>query len=202
MKRYLYLISNAYFLNNSIYARKGIAFISHFSQVPIVPVICVRTGWFSRKLYFLDPIVPSKNENRENYSQVTTQKLYTILEQYLKEYPEQWESWMYIFKSLKIEDNTALNLTTSNKIIKQNKNKLQFILNSKKYALMEFGDKNFLFEKENFKIHNISSQFYEVLSHFKTPALISELKLSDFSVTDNAIEELIQMEIIIDNTLQ
>jgi hypothetical protein len=99
---------------------------------------------------------------------------------------------MYIYKSLDIRES-ATEVTNA----KYDTSK-PFILNEQKYALIKFGSKQSLLEKETLKVFDISNQFYEVLDHFKIPTLISELNLS-FSVTEKSIEELAEKEIIINS---
>jgi lauroyl/myristoyl acyltransferase len=83
------------FLNQPILSRKGIAFLSHFLNIPIVPVIAYRQSITEPILEFLNPIDPDLKTDRESYCQKTTQAIWDIFSCYLKKYPEQWEGWLY-----------------------------------------------------------------------------------------------------------
>jgi len=63
-----------------------------------------------------------------------------------------------------------------------------------------FGNQQILFEKGTLKIHTISNQFYEVLSFFENPKIVENLKFSNFSVSVQAIRELIERKILISST--
>lgn len=77
------------FLSRQLRARKGIAFLSFMGKCPIVPVVCVRTGWLTREIHVLSPIAPAGREDRETYCAEATQKLYAVLESYLRRVPEE-----------------------------------------------------------------------------------------------------------------
>lgn len=66
--------------------------------------------------------------------------------------------------------------------------------------LINFGNQQILFEKITLKIHAISSQFYEVLSSFENPKIIEDWQFSSFSVSKQAIRELIERKILIVST--
>ena len=186
------------FFNNDLYARKGIAFLSHFTQTPIIPVICIRTGWLSREIHFLNPIEPNKETKKEVYNKKTTQLLYSYLEKYIKKYPEQWEGWLYVHKFLgteKFEINHELNLSQKNNFLFKVKD--MFILNKDRFALLTYFKEDFLFDKQSFKLFPISNKFKETLSVFRKPAKISELKTCGLNVKENANKELFEMNILI-----
>jgi len=185
------------FFNNDLYARKGIAFLSHFTQTPIIPVICIRTGWLSREIHFLDPIKPNKETKKEEYNKKATQLLYSNLEKYVSKYPEQWEGWLYVHKFLdtrKFEKNYEFKITKkNNKSFNVNH---KFILDKDRFAVLTYSNKNLLFDKQSFQLFPISNQFKETLSVFRKPAKISELKACSLNVKENAIKELFEMNIL------
>ncbi len=154
------------FLNYEIYARKGVAFISHFTQTPIIPIISIRTGWLSREIHVHKPIFPDKNKERELYSKQTTQKLYRIFEKYLKLYPEQWEGWFYLhkfldikeLKKIKVKDNQCLK--TAENIFDINK---EYKLNNDKYSIMTYKIADFLLSKETY-VSSFTTLLFKTLS--------------------------------------
>ena len=78
--------------------------------------------------------------------------------------------------------------------------KLPIVFNKDEYELINFGNQQILFEKGTLKIHTISNQFYEVLSFFENPKIVENLKFSNFSVSEQAIRELIERKILISST--
>ncbi|MGH8402765.1 MAG: hypothetical protein ACRESO_05110 [Gammaproteobacteria bacterium] len=94
-------------LGRPIYARKGIAFLSHFLKLPIVPVFCEITGPVERRLIFHDPIeAPGTGSDREQYCQKTTNQLYALLGTYLKKSPSQWLGWLDMQQYLDLDATT------------------------------------------------------------------------------------------------
>jgi lauroyl/myristoyl acyltransferase len=181
------------FLNTQYYARKGIAYLSYISGVPIIPVVSLRTNWLERKVIFHSEIKVDLNVDKENYCNKTTQKLYDILSDYLKKYPEQWESWMYVHKSIKLNEE-KISAQEEKNLLNPDENLLVF--NFEEYELMNFGSQFILFEKNNLKIHIISEQFYNVLTSFREPISFSKLNFENFKVTKKAILELIELKIL------
>ncbi|MBU6470559.1 MAG: hypothetical protein KGQ68_07735, partial [Gammaproteobacteria bacterium] len=75
-------------LGRLIYARRGVAFLSHFLKLPIVPVFCEFTGPVDRRLIFHEPIQPSRADtDRDAFCQTATEQLYALLGTYLKKSP-------------------------------------------------------------------------------------------------------------------
>jgi hypothetical protein len=66
---------------------------------------------------------------------------------------------------------------------------------------MNFGNQHILFEKETLKIHTISSQFHEVLSSFGNPRILTSLNFSEFTVSEQAIKELLERRILVPSVL-
>lgn len=186
------------FLNTPYYARKGIAYLSFISKVPIIPVVSLRKGWLNREIYILPSLKANDTESREQFCYSATQKLYDILAEYIKKHPEQWESWIYVYKSIDTEGDSDISIPCS--ITDDGMFKLPLVFNKDKYELINFGNQQILFEKITLKIHAISSQFYEVLSSFENPKIIEDWQFSSFSVSKQAIRELIERKILIVST--
>jgi Bacterial lipid A biosynthesis acyltransferase len=84
------------FLGHSISAKNGAARLAAALGAPILPVVALRDDDGSGQLLFSDPIIrPSglKRSANEEFVQATMQSLYTLLEHYVRRYPEQWEGW-------------------------------------------------------------------------------------------------------------
>ena len=186
------------FLNTPYYARKGIAYLSFISKTPIIPIVSIRTGWLERKIHILPSIEADESDNKENFCHSATQKLYDILAKYLKQHPEQWESWIYVHKSIDTEETNKVFVPS---FIDENTLKSPLVFNSGEYELMNFGNQHILFEKETLKIHTISSQFHEVLSSFGNPRILTSLNFSEFTVSEQAIKELLERRILVPSVL-
>ncbi len=87
-------------LKGSIYAKNGVAFMSHAAKVPIIPVVCYRKGLDDIRLRFFDVIYPNLEKNRQEQAHELTQLLYDRLGSVLTEYADQWEAWLYLQKDI------------------------------------------------------------------------------------------------------
>lgn len=146
------------FLNQMLFARKGIGFLAHTVQVPIIPVACYRTSLEEIRLHFFDPICPKANEAREVFATGSTQVIYDLFAPIIQQYPEQWEAWLYLHKSAHIVNGY------------QTKEQLPFnrdgklVLNSSLYSVFSIAGKAFLFNKNTYLSYPIDSNVYALLS--------------------------------------
>ena len=84
------------FLGHSISAKNGAARLAAALGTPILPVMALKDGDDGGQLVFCEPIIPPtglKRSANEEFVQGTMQLLYTLLESYVRQYPEQWEGW-------------------------------------------------------------------------------------------------------------
>lgn|GEM_PF-3159771 len=84
------------FLGHSISAKNGAARLAAALGAPILPVMALKDGDASGQLVFSEPIIPPaglKRSANEEFVEATMQSLYTLLERYVRQYPEQWEGW-------------------------------------------------------------------------------------------------------------
>jgi lauroyl/myristoyl acyltransferase len=88
------------FFGRTILARTGIAYLSHLSGAPIVPVLCARDAALALSLTVHPAIVPGA-QAREDYVAATIARLYALLAQEISAAPGQWEGWLYVEKFLK-----------------------------------------------------------------------------------------------------
>lgn len=146
------------FLRQSLFARKGIAYLSHAANVPIVPVICYRKSLDDIRLRFFDPIYPDLQQSRLQYASETTQLIYGLFESVLKEYPEQWEAWLYLHKTACIQQPT--NRRTG---IHIQESQHHFTLNHHCYGVFQVGSKCFLFNKNSYESYPVDDQVYGLL---------------------------------------
>jgi len=83
------------FFRSSVYVKSGVARLAWSLGAPILPVVSLRNVDGSGGVVCLaDPIVPpepTNPEHRDAFVQASMQRLYGILEDYARDYPEQWE---------------------------------------------------------------------------------------------------------------
>jgi lauroyl/myristoyl acyltransferase len=90
------------FLGKQILVRSGVAYLSHLSGAPIVPVVCTRDAGHRLGMTVHAPIRP-QGQPREEYAQQATQVLYRLLEDVVAARPGQWEGWLYVEKFMQRE---------------------------------------------------------------------------------------------------
>ena len=88
------------FFGQTLYARRGIAYLAHTARAPLVPVLNERTAIDARTLTFHPPIAPLDGEDRASFSAAATQRVYDLLTEYLERVPTQWEGWLYVYRFL------------------------------------------------------------------------------------------------------
>ncbi|EKB03372.1 MULTISPECIES: hypothetical protein [Myroides] len=177
------------FLDSIILARKGIAYISSRFELPIIPVVAPREDWGKIKLIFKAPIL-QVDQDSESYIKQTTQKLFLILEHYIKKYPSQWEGWLYLEKFLPKE-------TIENKDLIPRGNSLLF--NFQRYHILKFNTVNVLFDKLTLVSIEMSNELFTLLTYIQN----NQVKIMDSYCIDNityqqkAIDDLLENQIIL-----
>lgn len=81
------------FLGRDIYVRRGIAHLAYRTGAPIVPLVPVWGPGGRPILHFHEPLLPAEGESLEAFAERSMKQLYGLLEQTLREKPEQWEMW-------------------------------------------------------------------------------------------------------------
>lgn len=143
------------FLNQQLFARKGIGFLAHITNVPVIPAISYRADWDDIRIKFYAPIYPDLQENRDRFAQKITQKLYDILAPMINRYPEQWEAWLYLHKVANIINPiTPCRGRTSGTHV-------QF--NLRDYGMFQIDKRSFLFKKNNYTSYPIETSLYKKL---------------------------------------
>lgn len=137
------------FLNQEIYVRQGLPYISYVAGVPIVPVISYRETPDNITLHFYPPMTPAVGESRRAYCLETTKKLYTYLESNLRKYPLQWEGWLYIHKYL---DTKSL---APKAPLQKSSEKTSWTFNARRYGLYQFGQEWHLFDSDTYQTYII-----------------------------------------------
>jgi len=161
-------------LGRMIYARKGIAFLSHFLKLPIVPVLCEITGPLERTITFHEMIVPAvASEDRDSYCQMATEKLYSVLGTYLKKSPSQWLGWMELQKYLDmdgLEDHETVDAQDVGTIsdfdgIAGNR----LVFNRDRYGFIIQDDQRVLLDKSTYKLLSLPDKISNLLDSYRQP---------------------------------
>lgn len=148
------------FLRQKIFARKGIAFLSHISGSPIITAASYRKSIEDIQLRFFETIYPDAGLDRNIFAEITTQKIYNSFADIVERYPDQWEGWLYIHKSAHITGNRyQKQVTISSGSIAAG----LFRFNCLKFGIFKIGDIAFLLRKSNYVSYQIDSSLYDLL---------------------------------------
>jgi len=131
------------FFDRTLLARTGIAYLSHLSGVPIVPVTCKRGEPASLTLT-LHPALAPGAQAREDYVRGTTAALYALLEREIAATPGQWEGWLYVHKYLQRRQDTVARERSQAPHL-QPESMLQ--ANLEQFAVLTFGGKPVVLDK-------------------------------------------------------
>lgn len=153
------------FLEQQLFARKGVAFLAHAAGVPILPVISYRKAWDDIRLQFFSPIYPDSKADRNRFAETATQQLYDQVSPYIREYPEQWEGWLYLHKVAHITRGDQRPCRSSFPLASSG----SVIFNSAQFGIFKVERATFLFRKSNYLSFPIDRQLYEFLSYAARP---------------------------------
>lgn len=151
------------FLNASIFARRGVAYIAHKCNVPIIVCLCNYITDDEMSVTFYPPILPDTNEDVNVSSAIITQSIYNTFSELLVQYPDQWEGWMFI-----------ANILDTNKILKQNKRTVDvdlskcYTYNKSRFSFFTYKGMLCLLDKNTFEIYPVQQELIDILkSHEK-----------------------------------
>jgi lauroyl/myristoyl acyltransferase len=151
------------FLDQTIFARKGVAYLAHTANTPLITAISYRKSREDIRLHFFDPIMPDMKADREKFAQETTQAVYDRFMPFLREFPGQWESWIYLHKSL---DCSHLAVPEEKKAVtarpEQGDNE-RFSFNLSQYGVFKIEEDPFLFNKNTYTTYPIDPATFELL---------------------------------------
>ncbi|MDE2091675.1 MAG: hypothetical protein KGJ08_07235 [Gammaproteobacteria bacterium] len=186
-------------LGKPIYARKGIAFLSHFLKLPIVPVTCEITGPMERTLTFHEKIEPvAGSEDREVYCQMATEKLYAVLGTYLKRSPSQWLGWMELQKYIDLdglEENECVDELNAGVVQEPDEisgNRLVF--NHHRFGFIVQDGQRVLLDKSNYKLLSLPENISDLLESYREPTEVISMGISDEH--RDTLGELISMQML------
>lgn len=78
------------FFGKKAYFPKGPAVLAYWTKAIILPGFTIRGKDNKYTLYFERPIPIERCENKEEFIRINTQKIATVIEKYVRLYPEQW----------------------------------------------------------------------------------------------------------------
>lgn len=173
-------VNNCYinFLDGNIFARKGVAYLSYMAKVPILPIASYRVGG-QITFEFGSLMYPDLVQDRNDFAGYCTQNLYDFIAPKIKMYPDQWEGWLYLYKSMK-SINTNPEEVDYYPGVKEKK----IIFNSLLFGLFRFEQNYYLFNKRRFMSYVINRDIYKLLKAFvkgkNIPAEMDENLFSQF----------------------
>jgi len=186
-------------LGRMIYARKGIAFLSHFLKLPIVPVTCEITGPLERTLTFLEKIDPADmHADREAYCQMATERLYSVLGTYLKKSPSQWLGWLELQKYIDmdgLEDHGTADEQDVGTVSEADKiTGNQLVFNHDRYGFIVQDDQRVLLDKSTYKLLSLPENVSDCLESYRQPIEVPTVGISDEQ--RDMIEQLVCMQML------
>ena len=105
------------FLGHTILAKNGAARLAAALRAPILPVVALKDADASGRLFFSEPIIPPaglRRSENEEFVKTTMQSLYTLLESYVRRYPQQWEGWSALHRWRERDDVDASDQESNN----------------------------------------------------------------------------------------
>lgn len=171
------------FLGQQLFARKGIGHLAYIADVPILPVISYRPAWNDIRIKFSEPILPNRAIEREGFSLTVTQHLYNQASLIIRDYPEQWESWLSLHRIAKISRQSPLPaITTSGNIA---------TFNLRHFGLFQIGKESFLLRKSLYQSYAIKCSLFQQLKR----SIGQPVNIDDFE--PEIWDELIENRVLI-----
>lgn len=150
------------FFGQDIYVRTGLPTLSFYLKIPIVPMLSYYDEGLQPRWNVYDPIVPPKGErNPAVYVAESTRYLYSILENALKQYPMQWEGWMFLHRYLTLPAADA-GVPSSLTGISINDKAGLFMLDGRYYIL----------NKENYKLMELDEEVFHLFNNKDCDAIV------------------------------
>jgi len=173
------------FLDQAIFARQGITYASFLANVPIVPVISYRKKETDIMLEFFEAIDPAKITSRKQYCQTITKQLFAYLEAKIRQYPLQWEGWLYVHKYLnnlavqEVQPSEEIENISPYLINKSENNLIEF--NHERFSLFVIQEEGFLFDRDQYKAFPLEKEVFQFLKNYwnKTQYNSADAKIAD-----------------------
>lgn len=102
--------------------------------------------------------MPNFEKNKEEYALEATKLAYDRFSDFLKKYPGQWESWLYLHKQVESTEQLILTNQISNEILGR-----RFSFNTKRYGIFKILEDSFLFDRFSYITFPIDKDLHEYL---------------------------------------
>lgn len=146
------------FLEKEIFVKKGVAHLANVAKVPLITTIAYRKKNDDIRLHFFDPILPNKEMDKDQHALEATKLAYDRFSFFLKKYPGQWESWLYLHKQIELNEQVSLINQLNNELLEK---RLSF--NNRRYGIFKIGEDSFLFDRFSYITYPIESELYSSL---------------------------------------
>ena len=150
------------FLGQSIFSKKGVTYLAKAARVPLVTAISYRRSPDDIRLHFFDPVYTDQTKDNEKFSHETTQAIFNFFSPFLKKYPGQWESWLYLHKQIDCNDMPSIavdkTVTTTDVAAFE-----KFSFNPTQYGLFKIKDDTFIFNKISYSTYPLEFSVYDML---------------------------------------
>jgi len=169
--------TNLNFLAGNINVKNGIAVLSYLLKATIIPVM---THWDKDENFninFHKEIKSTDYSNNRLFIEDSISKLYSILESYVKNIPEQWECWSYIHEWFERNKSYPYKI--------QNTSDLKWILNEERYSLFSLKNEYYFFDKYSYRGFPLDIDTYLKIKNLKIKN-IKKNKL-EYLLTKNVI---------------
>lgn len=146
------------FFGNTLFARKGIAYLSYKCDVPIINCFSIMND--KREdvtAIFNPPIVPDKTKATDEYTVETTQRIYDEFSEILMKHVEQWEGWMYVNRYL---DTASFVDAESDYPFNS---AIEYKYNQERYKSFAFNGERFLFDTTTYQTYPVVEDLMRVL---------------------------------------
>ena len=147
-------------LGKDIEVRKDIAYVSHVADVPVLNVVSF-VQWQGKTVLRFHPMVyPNEKLSRDDYSIFLLQKVFNQFGKTLKQFPDQWEAWFYIYKSMGKRVKMNKPISTSKRVFLVNE---KYYFNIEEFGMYKVNENFYLLNKNTFLPCLISAELYSFL---------------------------------------
>jgi lauroyl/myristoyl acyltransferase len=174
------------FFNSSIYVKTGIPYISHIFKLPIIQLFTIRDENLDNIYFTKGMIIPSEAIERNEYIKTAIFSIWNNFIDILKEYPTQWEGWLYLHR---------FHIKWSNYLSQNNVDRSKYIFNSM-YDLY--------YNEKSFFVYCYVNEMRFIVSEY-IYKIFWKLKISNSYLTIDVLNHYIQdaqiQKLLIDNSI-
>ena len=146
------------FMSQKIYAKSGVAYLSHLLDMPIVPVFSYKNALNNDVIKFDKKLCPINGISKSEYAHSVISQLYKKAEEIITENPGQWEGWIYLHKIAVVEKENLRYIMNSNYT-----SYINLSFNEDDFGLFKIGSNYYLFQKSGYISYNIKEDLYQML---------------------------------------